>query len=162
MDTSDPMTSTTSLLSTNTTSSSFDPKKEDKNKRPPPQKDFAAAFSALQSKYGLPNATTSTPLPPPSRKSVAPQYLPAPANPAGSTPRLSSQVAPLPAKQQRGEKAKPHPSPLALLRARYRSGGSPVPPSSLSASCPSEGEGSRGKEDKNITEADGTAIYHSS
>ena len=147
------MASTTSLLSTDTSSSSFDPKKQDRTKRPPPQKDYAAAFSMLQSKYGLADAATTTKLAHPSKKPATPQYLPTPANPAGSTPSSSASVAPLPAKKQEGEKAKTHSSPLALLRTRCRFGGSPVPPSPLSSSVSSEGEGLRGKGDKKIRKA---------
>jgi len=149
------MASTTSLLSTDTTSSSFDPKKQDRAKRPPPPKDYSAALSALQGKYGLADAsTTSVPPPLSSKKPATPQYLPSPGDPAGSAPSSSASVAPLPAKQLRGEKAKTHSSPLALLRARYRSGGSPVPPSPLSSSASSDGEGSRGKGDRKIRKAD--------
>jgi len=153
------MASTTSLLSTDTTSSSFDPKKQDRAKRPPPQKDYATALSTLQSKYGLrlaDDATTASgsPLPLSSKKPATPQNLPSPANPAGSTPSSSARLAPIPAKQQRGEKAKALSSPLALLRARYRSRGSLVPPSPLSSSASSEGEGLRGKGDGKIRKAD--------
>jgi hypothetical protein len=148
MGTSDPIASTTSLLSTNTTSSSFDPQKKDRTKQSPPQKDYAAAFSALQCKYGLPDATmtTSTPLPLPSRKLATPQFLPTPANPAGFTRSSAARVSPLPTKKQRGEKAKT-PSPLALLRARFRSSNPPLLPSPR-CSSPSEGEGLTGNADE--------------
>ena len=147
------MASTTSLLSTGTRSSSFDPKKQDRTKQPPPQKDYAAAFSTLQSKYGLADATTATPVPPRSKKPATPQYLPTPANPADSTPSSSAGGVPVPAKHQRGEKAKTHSSPLAFLRARYHSGGSPVLPSPLSSSDSTEGVGSKGKGDNKTSTA---------
>jgi hypothetical protein len=162
MGTSDPIASTTSLLSTNTTSSSFDPnKKKDRTKRPPLQKDYAAALSALQCRYGLPDDSTYTytPLPPPSRRSATPQYLPTPANPAGSALTSSARVAPLPAKKKGEEKAKAHPSPLALLWARYRSSGSSVPPSPLFSS-PSKGEGLSGNADEKIGKADVAVASH--
>lgn len=145
------MASTTSLLSTDTTSSSFDPKKQDRTKRPPPQKDYSTAFSAPQGRYGLADASMFTPLPPSSKKPATPT----PANPGGSTPSSSARVAPLPVKQERGEKAKTRSSPLALLRASYHSGGSPVPPSSSASSEGREpgGKGDNLKRDRKVDAA---------
>ena len=65
---SDPMASSASLLTTNTTSSSFDPTKSGKSKQSRGQKDYAAALSMLQSKYGLHDSSALS-MPPPSKKS---------------------------------------------------------------------------------------------
>ncbi|KAI0292403.1 hypothetical protein BC826DRAFT_969572 [Russula brevipes] len=83
-------TSTTSLLSTNTTSSSFDPTRG-KTKPPQVRKDYATAFSTLQSKYGIPEISSmSAPVPLPSKKSPTSKPLPALAEPLGTTNPSSS------------------------------------------------------------------------
>src|SRR5712671_402464 len=110
MSDSDPTTSTASLLTTNTTSSSFDP--SNKTKRPRSQKDYAAALSTLQSKYGLPEASALTvPLPLSSSKSpTSSKPSSGPARPLATTASSSTAV----------EKAKKGNSSLSLLWAKYR------------------------------------------
>src|SRR6266850_1626636 len=121
MSDSDPMGSSASLLTTNTTSSSFDPTKT-KRVTPQRQKDYSAALSTLQSKYGLPNLSSpSTPLLPPSKKSLTSKPPSAPSKPLATMPSLPTTRAPVPANQGNDEGAKKGHSSSFWDRYRPRS-----------------------------------------
>ncbi|KAI0292195.1 hypothetical protein B0F90DRAFT_285864 [Multifurca ochricompacta] len=160
MDDSNPMASTASLISTNTTSSSFSPQQKANGKHLPVKKDYAAALSALQSKYGLSDASaTSTPAPLSSNKSSTSKHLSTPNNFPSTTPPSSASAASVSAERQRaGRTAKKFSSPLALLRAKYQTRSSLVPSSSSSPLAALGGEQSGRKEDKKIKKADADTV----
>lgn len=110
------MASSASLLTTNTSSSSFDPTKSNKTKQPRGQKDYAAALSTLQSKYGLhvhDSSALSIAIPPPSKKqslTPTPKSSPVPAMCLATTSSSG---------RRRDEWSKRNQSsPLSMLRAK--------------------------------------------
>ncbi|KAI9450248.1 hypothetical protein F5148DRAFT_1290948 [Russula earlei] len=147
-----PLASTASLLTANTTSSSFNPSKADATKRPKSQKDYAAALSTLQSRFGLPQASPITaPLLPPSKKPPTLKSLSAPPQPLGTTPS-SYTTATLPPAGQGGAgwAKKGHSSLLSLFRAHSRKPSSPHSSSALPEmeEPGAEGDGEMGCSDR--------------